>query len=113
MTSSRRGCIIFAVNSFPKLSRAFLALAAATVFIASAPIHAAHGHDESSPSATMHASCAVCHMHAPAGTPSCAAVAIVEPGLSGRLVADETLPTLPAPLVDTHACRAPPVLLAL
>ena len=92
--------------------RASLALLAAVAMVVSAPVHAGHGHDASSPSATIHASCVICQVHAPAGTGIAAPVTAIEPGCAGRLI----LADAPARPAEWHAgpaaCRAPPPLLA-
>jgi hypothetical protein len=94
------------------LIRATLALLAAVAMVVSAPIHAGHGHDASSPSATIHASCAICQVQAPVGTGIAEPVTAIEPGCAGRLIPADN----PARPDDWNAvpaaCRAPPRLLA-
>lgn len=92
--------------------RAMLALLAVVAMVVSAPIHAEHGHDASSPSATMHASCAICQVHAPIGTCVSLPVTTLDPGCAGRLIVADSRVRPAESHAAPDACRAPPALLA-
>jgi hypothetical protein len=101
--------MLFAVSFFPRLTRFVAASLAAAVLVASAPIHAAHGHNEAAPSATLHASCAMCQAPAPAATPAGRVAAMIESG-PGHLPAVDEEPAPRRGHPGSHACRAPPFL---
>jgi hypothetical protein len=86
-------------------------LLAAVVMFAAAPLHAAHTHGHGGDSVTLHAPCAVCLVHAPAGTPPDADAAIVEPDCFTHFIPIRTGVLLPAVHGQIDACRAPPALL--
>jgi len=88
------------------------ALFVALVMILAAPIHAAHSHEESGTTTTMHAPCAVCQMHAPTGTPSIGVGSIVEADTRSHFIADHTSDFDGSFHGGITACRAPPLLLA-
>jgi hypothetical protein len=98
------------VKTCRTLIRVSTALVAATILVVAAPIHSAHGHDESAPSATLHGTCAICQMHAPAGTLAGAPVMMVEPDCFGHFIPITIDEFTPAPRDDADACRAPPSL---
>lgn len=113
LTATPQRSMLLPVMAHRSLIRACLALAAVAVLVISAPIHAGHGHDASSPSATMHATCAICQMQTPVGTDAAATFAILAPECTAHLAVVEAAACPLAPRGDTDACRAPPRLLAL
>jgi hypothetical protein len=92
------------------LLRTPVALFAAAVMLMAAPLHAAHVHHDDASS--MHAPCAACQVHAPAGTPPDASALIVAPDCFSHFVDARTVILLPAAHGRIDACRAPPSLLA-
>jgi hypothetical protein len=90
--------------------RILVAILAALVMVAGAPLHAAHNHGDDA--GQLHGPCAVCQMHAPVGTPEVTRALIVEPDGFKHLLPAPILQFQPATCGDVHACRAPPILLA-
>jgi hypothetical protein len=88
------------------------AILAAVVMLAAAPLHAAHTHGDDGESVTLHSPCAVCLVHAPAGTPPDAGAVIVEPDCFSHFFRIHTDVLLPSAHGQVDACRAPPALLA-
>jgi hypothetical protein len=102
--------MLVGVQTHRTLLRVFTALFAAMLLLVAAPIHAAHGHDASAPSSTLQASCAVCQMHAPVGTPAGASFAIIQLEAFDHFTPAATDVFVRTPRDDTDACRAPPSL---
>jgi len=82
------------------------ALAVAALAVA-APLHLAHGHDDSSLS-RMHAPCAACQFHQTTSTPAEPTCGVLAPPVAqcAAPTAPEALPTSVQPAPD--GCRAPP-----
>jgi hypothetical protein len=89
-----------------------ITLFSALVIMIAAPIHAAHGHDDERTTTSLHAPCAACQVHAPAGTLAAAAVNIVEPDDFSHFVQIHTVDFGGSFHGGITACRAPPFRLA-
>lgn len=112
LTRSHARAIIHGMRTFFSGLRFMTALFVALLMILAAPIHAAHSHEESETTTTMHAPCAVCQMHAPTGTPAAAVGDIVELDTRSHFIADHTSDFEGSFHGGITACRAPPLLLA-
>ena len=90
--------------------RVALALLAMVAVIVAPALHASHSHDNEAGS--VHAPCAVCQIHAPAGTPPDVRVTVVEPDAVTHFVDVHRDALHPDPHGRVDASRAPPSLLA-
>ena len=90
--------------------RIALALFTVVAVTVAPALHAAHSHDDDT--GTIHAPCAVCQMHAPAGTPPDVRVAFVEPDAVTHFVDVHRDALHPDPHGRVDASRAPPYLLS-
>ena len=110
LTPALRGRMLSSMRIGTPGLRIALALLATVAVMVAPTLHAAHSHDDAAN--TVHAPCAVCQMHAPAGTPPDVRVAFVEPDPVLQFVDVHRDALHPDPHCRVDACRAPPHLLA-